>query len=1043
VRGWILFMVLILIFPSTAGFADLDANANVNTPLALDLNTTNVSNVEAEAETNVEPKTETNNQVQTPPKKVTIAQQFKNKDQYASNELVIKFRDGVTKEEKQELFESHQLKEHSFIAETNLSLVEVHESTPNLEALATSLSSYPQIEYVEPNFRVKHNYVPKDSYFSKQWYLNKIEAPKAWDMTKGSADITVAVIDGGVQLDHPDLKGKLVKPYNAANSKKPYKADTHGTHVAGIIAASLNNKGTVGIAPNVKIMPINVFTGDYADQYSVVRAINYAVNNKANVINLSLGGYEFSYSMQDAIEIAHAKGVTLVAAAGNSKTSELPYPANYDKVLAVSATNRYDKITAFSNYGGIGFSAPGEGIYSTISGSSYKSFDGTSMASPIVTGIIALMLSKNPLLTPNNVKTILEKSSIDLGAKGWDHYYGGGRVNAYRALINTPVPMSDVKVSPTTFTTRGHNQQAITFNAHGATKASVYVKNKAGAIVKRLMWYKPWVGGTANVVWDGKLDNGTYASSGSYQVIASVTNGIETQTRNRYVNIIDKIVPTVHFPATVHYFSPVLKTNIAIPYQLNKQAKVTAALYDPSGRKIKTFLSSKELNGGKWSINWNAKDEYGRRVKDGTYKLAITSSSTTGSTRKLTDIVVDSVKPSTTLDVSTDIFKVNGKNRINANLNLKEKTKVTAYILNASGSKIRKLAAGTLYQPGLGEVGWNGLDDSGILSNEGTYSFLIELTDLSGNRMTLKSNSFTMENWLEPTIIAKERIEVFDNGGEWILYQLNKPGTVSIDIYRGEQFINQVVTPEPKDKGDFIHWWRGEDQNGQPLPDGMYRYVVHFKDHYGQKTSFTGEIAVSRATIKFNIPSAVQADPNRDPYAEINFSLGQPSLVSIYIKDSEWKIVRTLTTAQRFEPGSQYFTWDGKDEAGLIVNEDEGYDWYMRVQTLEGKGVWLSSPIFKGLGRRGFNINVIDPVKTDQSMDISISTDNDVAGKGSMTMYTYKNATDPNPIETIPYPVIAGKQIYTYTKPTTEPIYYRIVYKDELGNSYVLRKGEM
>ncbi|QHN50240.1 hypothetical protein EPB69_14160 [Geobacillus stearothermophilus] len=405
-----------------------------------------------------------------------------------------------------------------------------------MKGLAAKLVQLPEIESVEPNYVIERTYTPSDPGYSKQWHLKKINAPKAWDTTKGSGQITVAVVDDGVQMNHPDLAGKIVSPYNVLTGAKSVPAGEHGTHVAGIIAASINKKGVVGVAPNVKIMPVNVFEGDGATSYDVAYGIVYAVDHGANVINLSLGSYSATVYEAEAVQYAVSKGVVLVAAAGNDDTYFPVYPAAFDPVIAVSATDSSDWITDFSNYGDyIDLAAPGVNIYSTFPGSSYYGLHGTSMAAPIVSGTAALVLSKNPLLTRGEVENILRKSTVDLGGKGWDVFYGYGRVDAYKAVRNTPSPLSSISAAGT-FTMKGNNKVGFSLSAYRkGLKVTAYVKNSRGYAVRTIAKNKLWNSNRISLSWDGKQDNGAFVGSGAYTMVVQVSNGRETVAKTKQI----------------------------------------------------------------------------------------------------------------------------------------------------------------------------------------------------------------------------------------------------------------------------------------------------------------------------------------------------------------------------------------------------------------------------------------------------------------------------------------------------------------------------
>ncbi|MFQ6058698.1 MAG: S8 family serine peptidase, partial [Anaerolineae bacterium] len=303
----------------------------------------------------------------------------------------------------------------------------------------------PGVEFAEPNYIVHAFGSPNDPYLNQQWALTKIQAIQAWDLTTGSSSVVIAILDTGVDLNHEDLQGKLLQGYDFANrDNDPSDDHGHGTHVAGIAAAATNNgRGVAGVSYNCRIMPVKVLSNSGSGSHSwIAQGITYATDQGARVINMSLGGYISSYTLEAAVEYAWNHGVLLVAAAGNDSTAYPSYPAAYEQVMGVSATDRYDQRASFSNYGSyISVAAPGVSILSTVRGGSYQFWSGTSMASPHVAGLAGLVFAQDPSRTNATVQQIIEGTADDLGSSGWDHIYGYGRINAYRALSGAgPVP---------------------------------------------------------------------------------------------------------------------------------------------------------------------------------------------------------------------------------------------------------------------------------------------------------------------------------------------------------------------------------------------------------------------------------------------------------------------------------------------------------------------------------------------------------------------------------------------------------------------------
>jgi thermitase len=302
-----------------------------------------------------------------------------------------------------------------------------------------AFKSSPYVEYAEPNYTVHVFITPNDSYWNSQWGMTKIEAPAAWDITTGSSSVTIAIVDTGIDLFHPDLSGKLVSGYDFVNNDNtPQDDHGHGTHVAGIAAAKTNNgTGVAGLSWGAKIMPVKALDdrGNGGSE-DVAEGIIYAVNNGAKIVNLSLGGSAPSSALEDAVEYAHDQGCIVVAATGNNNSS-VSYPARHAEAIAVAATDSSDQRASFSNYGPeVDVAAPGVSIRSTYwwGGSTYEWLNGTSQASPHVAGLAALIWSVNPGLSNTQVESIIKQTADDLGAAGRDNYYGFGRINARRAL---------------------------------------------------------------------------------------------------------------------------------------------------------------------------------------------------------------------------------------------------------------------------------------------------------------------------------------------------------------------------------------------------------------------------------------------------------------------------------------------------------------------------------------------------------------------------------------------------------------------------------
>jgi len=318
-------------------------------------------------------------------------------------------------------------------------------------------------EFIEPNYIYNQaGFAVNDPDYAKQWNLKQIDAEGAWSQGVNGQGVTVAVIDTGISQG-PDLKQtKFVGGYDFVNDRKEATDDNgHGTHVAGTIAQSTNNKyGVAGIAYGAKLMPLKVLSraggGTVSD---IAEAIRFAADNGADVINMSLGGGGESKLMREAIDYAHSKGVVVVAAAGNSGVSGASYPALYENVIGVSATGPDKSKTGYSNYGkGVDIAAPGgttrsseaDGVLQetinprTPGEFAFKYFQGTSMAAPHVAGVAALIKSQGRGASADRVQQILLSSATPVKGDEANHF-GAGLLNAQKAVAGTSPIWFDFK----------------------------------------------------------------------------------------------------------------------------------------------------------------------------------------------------------------------------------------------------------------------------------------------------------------------------------------------------------------------------------------------------------------------------------------------------------------------------------------------------------------------------------------------------------------------------------------------------------------------
>ena len=312
------------------------------------------------------------------------------------------------------------------------------------EKLAKIYHSLPIVEYAEPNYVAKALFEPNDPYFSDQWGLFKTQAYKAWDLATGSSQVKIAILDTGIDKDHPDLAGKILARINLTTARSDDDLNGHGTHVAGIASAITNNGlGVAGTGFNTSLISVKVLNDNGSGYYSwIVNGIKWAADNEVKIINLSLGGSSSSKSLEDAVNYAWGKGVVLACAAGNDGVSTPLYPAYYQNCIAVAATDQSDQKTSWSNYGSwVDVAAPGLDIFSTLPNHNakitktrnYGSLSGTSMSTPFVSGLAGLLFGQNSNLTNFEVRKMIEENADKISGTGT--YWTTGRINAYKSVM--------------------------------------------------------------------------------------------------------------------------------------------------------------------------------------------------------------------------------------------------------------------------------------------------------------------------------------------------------------------------------------------------------------------------------------------------------------------------------------------------------------------------------------------------------------------------------------------------------------------------------
>ncbi len=412
-------------------------------------------------------------------------------------EVLVKFRAGVSLSQKAAIAarNNDRIEDRIELVRGLVAIDDLDDADP--QTVADHYASMTDlVEYAEPNFAIEVDLpefrevqptdrddlpdnAPNDPYFSDQWALFNegqnggkaaadISARKAWAKSQGSGDVVVAVLDTGVDYTHPDLVSNIwIRPENVPqyfdaelgtfndrygfnavdNAADPMDQNGHGTHCAGVIGAEGNNgEGIAGINWNVQIMPLKFLgRGGFGTTKNAIEAINYAVDRKkkgvnVRVISASWGSTQYSKALENAIKAAGEEGIIFIAAAGNASTDNdrrPHYPSNYDlpNVISVGALDNNDILATFSNFGAktVHVAAPGKDIVSTWLNSGYREASGTSMATPHVAGVAALILANEPDISVADLRKRLVGSTDILDILN-GKIFSGGRINAAKAL---------------------------------------------------------------------------------------------------------------------------------------------------------------------------------------------------------------------------------------------------------------------------------------------------------------------------------------------------------------------------------------------------------------------------------------------------------------------------------------------------------------------------------------------------------------------------------------------------------------------------------
>lgn len=618
---------------------------------------------------------------------VSIAQ-AKDHPRFVPGRILVKPRAGVTESALNAKLNARGAISRGKLQHLNLRVVNVSEQ--NAEAVLAALKLDPDIEFAERDYFAQAAFVPNDPYVGDQWHLAKVQAFQAWQGTTGSSNVTVAVLDSGVNMSQPDLAGRLLAGYDFVNGTGTVTDDYgHGTAVIGTIAADGNNGiGVAGIAYGCSVLPVKVMDSfGFAAYSTIATGIGYAVDNGARVISMSIAGSVPSQALQDAINYAWSNNVVVVAAAGNSATNTPMYPAACDHVLSVSATAQDDSLAYFSSYGTyVKISAPGTAIFTTQRDLNHPyggGWQGTSFATPIVAGVAALVISANPTLSNDQVASLLEQSADDIGAPGYDPDFGYGRVNAFRAV--TMASQAPGAVSPVPQGATAAVLSSPTPNSQYAFGTSVPLQaiasaSSAGGNITNLSFV---VNGVAIATGAGSdvTYNWTPTAAGGYSIVAVATDdqGFTATSSAATIQVgnPDTTAPTVIISSAPPNGSRLPFSTVSLAGTASDNVAVQAV-------EIVVNNGQPQLANG--TTSWSAQVS----LAPGSNVVSVYSVDTSGNVSATANLTLTYVL------MSTLVVQTNGPGLVSPNLNGKQLEVGQTYTLKAKPG------------PGQAFAGWNG-----------------------------------------------------------------------------------------------------------------------------------------------------------------------------------------------------------------------------------------------------------------------------------------------------------------------------------------------
>lgn len=549
--------------------------------------------------------------------------------EFARGRILVEARAGLSDDELDKVLKAHGGKRRK-LGQSRMHVVHLPPGLSEEDAVA-KLSRRPEFKFAELDRKVTVAMAVNDPYIGSAWHLGKIGAPAAWDSTLGNG-VTIAVLDTGVNVAHPDLKDRIVPGFNAYNNNtETSDLCGHGTAVAGVAAASTNNAlGVAGVAGAAKIMPVRIAyedaSGGCPAYFSTIASgITWAADNGARIANVSFVGIAGSAAVKSAARYMKGKGGLVFISAGNNNIDEKVVPDT--AFIIVSSTNSTDSKSSFSSWGSfVSLAAPGSGIWTTNNALGYSAWNGTSFASPVGAGVAGLMMAARPDLNAEQIESLLFKTARDLGAAGRDPVFGHGRVDAAAAVsaarsyvnpVDTGAPVAEIAAPLGSSSVSG--LVAVDVNAAdnvGVARVDLKVNGTVVATDSAAPYSFSWnstgvANGMASLVAVAHDAAGNAGASATVAVnVANSTPVVASDTAAPVVVVGNPVAGTVSGTVAVSVSASDNAGAAGIQTSLSIDGKLVA-----SGQ------------GGSLSYSWNT-----RKVTPGTHTIAVTARDAAGNT---------------------------------------------------------------------------------------------------------------------------------------------------------------------------------------------------------------------------------------------------------------------------------------------------------------------------------------------------------------------------------------------------------------------------